>query len=100
MPNCRLYRAWIAAAMAIVIGFAAPAMAATDEANPEQVSEQAPVEFDGAVLFRVRGATSFPAGARADGIVKRIEEAAADPAVDPSSVRTGTSEGLAAIFAG
>ena len=47
----------------------------------------APVEFDGAELFRVRGVSSLPAEARARLIRDRLTAVAADPsiAVDSSA---------------
>jgi small-conductance mechanosensitive channel len=89
-----------AVALAMLVGFIPVTRAATDEPNPEQTPEQAAVEVDGTVLFRVRGTSSFPAERRAAAIAKRIEAAAEDRSVDPASVRTGTSNGLTAIFAG
>ena len=56
----------------------------------------APVIIDGAVLFRVRGVTSFPAEVRARLIQERILEAARDPAVAPDSIRVVPGEGGAA----
>ncbi len=76
MPNRRSYRALAAVAMAVVLGLPSVAAAATEETNPEQAIEQAPVEVDGSVLFRVRGTTSFPAESRAAAIAQRIEAAA------------------------
>ena len=100
MPNRRSYRALAAVAMAVVLGFASVAADAAEEANPEQTIERAAVEVDGIVLFQVRGTTSFPAEGRAAAIAQRIEAVARDPAIDPASIRTGTSGGTTAIFAG
>ncbi len=100
MPRGQSYRAVVAVATAMFLAFASVAVAATEERHPEQAIEQAAVEVDGMVLFRVRGATSFPAEGRAAAIIKRIEAAARDQTVDPTSVRIGASEGFAAIFAG
>jgi small-conductance mechanosensitive channel len=60
----------------------------------------APVEIDGAVLFRVRGASAFPAAARARLIRDRIEAVAADPAIPTDSLRIVDSEGLITVVAG
>jgi small-conductance mechanosensitive channel len=60
----------------------------------------APVEFDGAVLFRVRGVSSFPAEARARLIRDRIVAAAADPTVATDSLRLVDSDGVTRIVAG
>jgi small-conductance mechanosensitive channel len=100
MESWRSFRLVAAAALAMSLGFIALPVAAEDDINPEQISHQAAVEVDGAMLFRVRGTTSFPAEGRAAGIAQRIETAALDRSVDPASVRTGTSNGLTAIFAG
>ncbi len=47
----------------------------------------APVEIDGSVLFRLRGASSFRAEDRAHAVTGRIVAAAADPAVSVDSLR-------------
>ncbi len=60
----------------------------------------APVEFDGAVLFRVRGVSSFPAETRAGLIRDRLIAAAADPAVAIDSLRLVDSDGVTRIVAG
>lgn len=49
--------------------------------------DTAPVEIDGVVLLRVRGASSLAAGTRAQNIARRVEDAAADRAVAPDAVR-------------
>src|SRR5215468_464964 len=60
-------------------------VAAVADADVDDVT--APVVVDGVQLFSVRGLSSLPAEIRARQIRGRIEAAAADPAVDPSSVR-------------
>ena len=100
MRSRRPFRPVVAVVLAMLLGFFALPVAAEEQTNLEQVPDQAAVEVDGALLFRVRGTTSFPAEGRAAGIAQRIEAAALDPRVDPASVRTGTSLGLTAIFAG
>jgi small-conductance mechanosensitive channel len=45
-------------------------------ATPEAALETAPVQMDGQTLFRVRGASSYPAEDRAAAIENRIEKAA------------------------
>jgi len=70
--------------------------AATSEA--ELVT--APVEIDGQVLFRVRGASSFPAEQRAAAIRNRIEAVAADPSIRSDMLRSVDSENLTTLLAG
>ena len=48
--------------------------------------ETAPVQIDGAELFRVRGVTGLPAARRAQEIAARIERLAADVSVAPESL--------------
>lgn len=68
----------------------ATAPASWAQAPPEPVIPEAvvtaPVEVDGVVLFRLRGATSYPAQQRAAAWASRIQEAARDPKVDPEKV--------------
>ncbi|MGH9257593.1 MAG: mechanosensitive ion channel family protein [Vicinamibacterales bacterium] len=59
-----------------------------------------PVELDGAVLFRVRGASSFPAGVRARRIRETLEAVAGDPAISVDALRIVEREGVAQIVAG
>jgi small-conductance mechanosensitive channel len=60
----------------------------------------APVEIDGVVLLRVRGAASFPAEVRARLIRDRLEAVAADPTIPADSLRVVEIEGLLRIVAG
>jgi small-conductance mechanosensitive channel len=60
----------------------------------------APVELDGALLFRVRGVSSFPADVRARVIADRLAAVAADPAVAIEAVRAVESDGMTRIVAG
>ncbi|MCM8597018.1 mechanosensitive ion channel domain-containing protein [Accumulibacter sp.] len=62
--------------------------------------DTAPVEIDGVVLLRVRGASSLAAGTRARNIARRIEDAAADPTVAPDAVRSVGGGEQTSIFAG
>lgn len=62
--------------------------------------QAAPVEIDGAVLFRVRGVSAFPAEKRAATIAGRIEALAADPGMRAESLRTVESELGTNIMAG
>ncbi|HVH57099.1 MAG TPA: mechanosensitive ion channel domain-containing protein [Vicinamibacterales bacterium] len=60
----------------------------------------APVEIDGAVLFRLRGVSSLPAEERARAASDRIVAAAADPTVSIDSLRVIESESVADVAAG
>jgi small-conductance mechanosensitive channel len=66
---------------------------------PEAV-RTAPVELDGVVLFRLRGATSYPAHQRAAAWVERIATAARDPKVDPAAVEAVPTESGALLKVG
>ncbi|SEM10911.1 Mechanosensitive ion channel [Syntrophus gentianae] len=59
----------------------------------------APVEIDGQVLFRVRGASSFPADQRAAAIRNRIEAAAADPSIRSDMLRSVDSGNFTTLLA-
>ncbi len=74
--------------------------AAQEPRTGEQPIELASVVIDGEVLFKVRGATSFPADARAAGIVERIEAVAANPEIDPATVRAVPVGEFIEIYAG
>jgi small-conductance mechanosensitive channel len=54
------------------------AVAVAAEAPPTQPVPTAPVVLDGAVVFRVRGASAYPAAERAQAISERIAAFAAD----------------------
>ena len=66
----------------------------------EEAIRTAPVEVDGSVLFRVRGASALPAEKRAASISGRIVGIARDSAVQPEDVRTAESEHGTSIVAG
>ncbi|MCX6550921.1 MAG: mechanosensitive ion channel family protein [Acidobacteria bacterium] len=69
---------------------AAPAGAA--EGQLEQEITTAPVMLDGVELFRVRGASSFPAAERAAAVAGRIEALAASPTFNPDNLHLEESE--------
>jgi small-conductance mechanosensitive channel len=73
-------------------------MGATATSEAELVT--APVEIDGQVLFRVRGASSFPAEQRAAAIRNRIEAVAADRSIRSDMLRSVDSDNFATLFAG
>jgi small-conductance mechanosensitive channel len=60
----------------------------------------AAVEIDGAVLFRLRGVSSYPAEVRAQRVSDRIVAAAANPAVSIDSLRVIETEDAADIAVG
>jgi len=60
----------------------------------------APVELDGASLFRVRGVTSYPAETRARLIRDRIIAAAGNASVAADSIRAVDRDGVTRILAG
>src|SRR4051812_41879794 len=60
----------------------------------------APVEMDGSVLLRVRGITSLPAEQRAEGIRKRIEQLAADPAFKTDAVQISDNGHFSSVMGG
>jgi small-conductance mechanosensitive channel len=70
-----------------------------DAAPPEIEIATAPVEMDGAVLFRVRGVSAFPAEQRAAGIRSRIEALARDPGFRADALRTAETDLYVAIMA-
>ena len=86
----------------IMVSFAPPAFAAegTQASGLDAELPSAPVEVDGYVLFRVRGASFFPAEKRAAAIAERIEAFAADPSVRADAVIPVEIENGIAIMAG
>ena len=80
--------------------------AAAQEAVPSDAGfieaqiDTAPVEIDGQVLFRVRGATSMPADVRAANIRRRIEAVADETSLPTSTLRAADADGLTWIRAG
>ena len=65
----------------------------------ESEVETAPVEFDSTILFRVRGASSYPAGRRAHFIASRVEEVARNSAIPVGSLRIVPRDGVVQIVA-
>jgi small-conductance mechanosensitive channel len=86
-----MIRRLVRAALAIAIAVAtlnAPALAQQTGTGVDDVETvTAPVEFDGAVLFRVRGVSSLPATVRAGNIGDRLKAAASDPSLTLESLR-------------
>ena len=100
MTNATILRTPSAFLFAVLLASMPAMVFAQAPANPDHPVDQADVVVDGVVLFHVGGVTSFPAQGRADAIVQRIEQAAANPQIEPSAVRTQTDEGLLTIYAG
>jgi small-conductance mechanosensitive channel len=89
----------IAAALLWSPGSASAARQTPDEpGEPRTVT--VPVTLDGQLLFRVRGVAALPAEERAHLIAERIAAVAADPTVDPGSLRVVEIEGRSDIMAG
>jgi len=90
-------------ALALVAAFAAGEPATAQQASEsagEAETATAPVTLDGAVLFRVRGVSSFPAEARARRIEGRLAAVAADPAISLDSFRIADSVDATRVLAG
>jgi small-conductance mechanosensitive channel len=82
-----LVRAAVAIAIAVA-EFNVPALAQQTATGVDDVEiGTAPVQFDGALLFRVRGVSSLPAMVRARNIGDRLNAAASDPSLATESLR-------------
>jgi small-conductance mechanosensitive channel len=97
-PSCR-------PALALALLLMLAGAAAVQAQSPSELAiplpvQTAPVEVDGVVLFRLRGATSYPAFQRAAAWVERIEAAARDPEVDPEEVQVVPTESGVRLKAG
>ena len=85
---------------------ASAAVAATplpEKSPPEHLTEEisAPVVVDGAVLFRVRGTSAFPADKRAAIVAQRIVSLAADPGFTREQLRVDNAQpDVAVVMAG
>jgi hypothetical protein len=66
---------------------------------PEAEIDTAPVQVDGQTLFRVRGASSLSAQARAHNIADRIESVAADVHIPIDTVRGIAHDGAMRLMA-
>src|SRR5688572_7360549 len=94
----RLVRA--AVAIAIAAGVTVNALALAQEAGTgvdDAEIATAPVEFDGTVLFRVRGVSSLPAMIRARNIGDRLNAAASDPSRALESLRVVDEGGASRV---
>ena len=67
---------------------------------PDGEITAAPVVFEGATLFQVRGVSSFPAEVRAKAIRARLEGVAADPSIPVDTLRAVEADGDMRIVAG
>ena len=97
-------RAWrsrflLAAVAAFLAAASLLAQAPSPAASQDEIVT-APVEVDGAVLFRVRGVTSFPAEQRAAIVRDRIVAVANDPGISVESIRSVEGDGVTRILAG
>ena len=95
----RLARAMLLVALQAALALCLPLRASAQDHQPDLEIETAPVEVDGQVLFRVRGASSLPADARAARVSNRIEAAAADPTIRPEELFIRDVDGIAWIMA-
>lgn len=96
------FRRWPCFALGLLFSLAC-ALAAEQEpahADAEGDIATAPVELDGRVLFRVRGASSYPAAERARLIGDRVEAVAADRTVPVDSLRAVERDGTSRIQVG
>ena len=91
-----LLAALIAAATATSSGAQTPPQPAAAEADVPT----APVTVDGAVLFRLRGTTSYPAEQRAQMVRQRISEAAADSGLNADAVHVVESPTVSRVLVG
>jgi small-conductance mechanosensitive channel len=79
---------------------AAPTAQETGVAGVETEIATAPVEFDGVVLFRVRGVSSLPATARARLIQERLATVAADRGIPVETMHVIDGPATSQIVAG
>ncbi|HEX9179986.1 MAG TPA: mechanosensitive ion channel family protein, partial [Burkholderiales bacterium] len=90
--------------LAALLGLAAPPLSAQEAAPAPATLESdidtAPVELDGRVLLRVRGASSLAAQTRAQRIQDRIEAVAGDPSVGIDSIHAVDAGDITSIMAG
>ena len=87
--------------LALVAVFGAGPIRAQDATGSAEAEiATAPVTLDGAVLFRVRGVSSFPAEARAHRIEDRLATAAADTSLGLDAFHVSNSENATQILAG
>ena len=68
--------------------------------TPDGDAVAAPLEFDGAVLFHVRGVSSMPAATRARLIRERLVAVADDANLSVDAIHVVESEGISQIMAG
>ena len=91
---------FLSAAVAAFLAGARLLAQAPGPAAPQDEIVTAPVEVDGAVLFRLRGVTSFPAEQRAAIVRDRIVAVANDPAIGVESINSVEGDGATRILAG
>ena len=79
---------------------ARPVLSEVEPAETGANISTAPVEVDGRVLFRLRGAAALPAEVRVARVKERIEAVAADPAIRSDELRVVSSGEYTKIMAG
>jgi small-conductance mechanosensitive channel len=99
------WRILIPAAIIIAVQSTPLLAAAVESSDAAAIATEAglvtaPVEIDGKVLMRVRGASSYPAAQRAAAIRERIEAVAADHSIRTDAIRLEKSDDNTAILAG
>jgi small-conductance mechanosensitive channel len=98
-PETRVFAiAGLALCLSLLPGLA-PAQAQNGQSDEIEI-DTAPVELDGQLLFRVRGATSLPAQTRARQIATRIADAAADSRITLDDLQVREAGTISRIVAG
>ena len=101
LSRCVQWLAGCAVLFALVWAAAAGAADARAPVFPADEEVSAQVVVDGAVLFRVRGTSAFPADKRAQLIAERIAALAADPGFKREDLRIDESQpGVVQVMAG
>ena len=91
--------AMVAVVLAIGRGAHAQTSAPGETSSQDNEIVTAPVDIDGATLFRVRGVSSYPAETRATMIRDRIVSAATDATLPIDALRVEDSQGRLLIMA-
>src|SRR4029077_12549824 len=104
MPRSPRSGPWLASRWSLLFSaallLACPTIAAAqDDHSADNDIETAPVEVDGHFLFRLRGASSISAEARAERIAKRIADIGADATIAPGEVQVRDADGALRIMA-
>lgn len=104
MPRSPRSGPWLASKWSLLLSAAlllacSTIAAAQDDHSADIDIETAPVEVDGHFLFRLRGASSISAEARAERIAKRIADIGADSTIAPGEVQVRDADGALRIMA-